>query len=104
MNVAHLPSEPPRFTRACYRCDVTLVFEVLMLTIFTLLAQVVLTLRSAFFASDGFVLTRAEWNRIYAITSKNRIIALCFGVITISQFGLGLYITSDIAGRRCECD
>ena len=73
-----------------------------MLTIFAFLAQVVLTLRSAFFASDGLVLTRAELNRIYAITSKNRIIASCFGVITISQFGLGLYVTSDTAERGCK--
>ena len=75
-----------------------------MFAIFPFLAQVVLTLRSAFFASDGFVLTRAELNRIYAITSKNRIIASCFGVMTVSLFGLGLYTTSEMAERRCECD
>ncbi|KAF9644213.1 hypothetical protein BDM02DRAFT_1059665 [Thelephora ganbajun] len=39
------------------------------------------------------MLTVVERNRIYAITEKNRIIAACFGVITISQFTLGLYIS-----------
>ena len=59
----------------------------------TFLAQVVLTMRSVFFGRDYFVLLTAERNRIYAITSKNRIIASCFGVITVLQFVLGLYIT-----------
>jgi len=42
--------------------------------------------------------------RIYAITSKNRIITSCFGAITISQFSLGLYVVADAAGRGCESD
>ena len=66
------------------------------------LAQVVLTLRSVFLDRDGFVLITAERNRIYAITSKNRIITSCLGVITISQFVLGLYLiayTATIGGE-----
>ena len=35
----------------------------------------------------------AEWNRIYAVTGKNRTITACLGMITISQFTLGLYST-----------
>ena len=61
--------------------------------IFTFLAQAVLTLRSVFLGSDCFVLITVEPNRIYAVTRKNRIIASCFGVITVLQFVLGLYIT-----------
>ena len=68
----------------------------------TLVAQVVLTLRSVFFGRDGFMLITAERNRIYAITRKNRIITSCFGVITISQFILGLYIIAYAATRGCE--
>jgi len=41
-------------------------------------------------------------NRIYAITSKNRVITSFFGLITISQFSLGLYVVVDAAGRGCE--
>ena len=67
-----------------------------------LLAQIVLTLRSVFFSRGGFVLITAEQNRIYAITSKNRIITSCFGVIMISQFILGLYLTGYAAARGCE--
>jgi len=48
------------------------------------------------------VLTAAERNRIYAVTSKNRIIVSCLGVITISQLGLGLYGTVDEAKAGCE--
>jgi len=57
------------------RCDKTAFFSVLTFVGSSLLAQVVLTLR------------------IYAVTSKNRVISLCFCVITISQFVFGLYWT-----------
>jgi len=79
-----------------------MVFEVFTITILTFLAQAVLTLRSVFLGGDGFVLTMAEWNRIYAITHKSWITTSCFGVITISQFILGLYLTVDTAERRCK--
>jgi len=61
------------------------------MAIITLLAQIVLTLRSVFLGSDSFVLITVERDRIYAVTRMNGIIASCFGVITISQFVLGLY-------------
>jgi len=44
--------------------------------------------------SDSFVLIAVERDRIYAVTSKSWIIASCFGIITISQFILGLYVTA----------
>ena len=68
----------------------------------TLLAQIVLTLRSDFFGSDGFMLIAAEQDRIYAVTRKSRMIASCFSVITISQFILGLYLSSYAAARGGE--
>jgi len=36
------------------------------------------------------------------MTSGNRIITLCFGLITISQFGLGIYVVSDAVEKGCE--
>ena len=36
----------------------------------------------------------AECNRIYAVTSKNRMITSCLCVIMASQFILGLYWTA----------
>jgi len=62
----------------------------------TSLAQVVLTLRFVF-RSNGLVLIVAEWNRIYAVTNKNRIITSCLSILTISQFSLGLYVTVSAA-------
>ena len=41
-------------------------------------------------------------NRIYAITKKNRTIASCFSVITISQFIFGLYLVAYSAVRGGE--
>ena len=67
-----------------------------------LVAQVVLTLRSVLLGRDGLMLITAQRNRIYAITSKNRIITSCFGAITISQFILGLYLIAYAAIRGCE--
>ena len=66
------------------------------------LAQVVLTLRFVFCGEDGFMLIIAELNRIYAITSNNRVIASCLCVITISLFILGLYIVAYAAMRGGE--
>jgi len=40
------------------------------------------------------VLIVAEYHRIYAITLKNRIITACCCVMTVAQFGLGVYSTS----------
>ena len=79
-----------------------MVFEVFTITILTFLTQVVLTLRSVFLGSNGLVLITAERNRIYAITHKSWMTTSCFGVITISQFILGLYLTADTAERRCK--
>jgi len=58
----------------------------------TFTAQVVITMKSVSLGRCCSVLIMAEWNRIYAVTRKNRIIASCFGVITISQLILGLYV------------
>ena len=44
-----------------------------------------------------FVLTVVDQNRLYAITKKNRMITACFGVITLSQFALGTYLTAATA-------
>ena len=68
----------------------------------TLLAQVVLTSRSVSFGEDGSVLTAVEWNRIYSVTSRNRVIASCFGIIIISQFILGLTMTAEAAKGGCK--
>jgi len=73
-----------------------------MTVVLTLIAQVVLTLRSILFGSEGLVLITVERNRIYAVTGKNRIITLCFGVMTMSQFSLGLYMTIDAANSGCR--
>ena len=73
-----------------------------MTVILTLIAQVVITLRSVFLGGCGFMLITVEWNRIYAVTRKNLIIASCFGVIMISQSILGLYLTADATGRGCK--
>ena len=48
------------------------------------------------------MLITTERNRIYAITSKNRMIASCFCVITVSQAILGLYLTVYAATRGGE--
>jgi len=74
-----------------------MIFEVLTVAIITLLAQIVLTLRSVFLGSDSFMLITVERDRIYAVTRMNGIIASCFGVITISQFVLGLYMAACVA-------
>ena len=73
-----------------------------MTAIFTLLAQAVLTLRSVFLGGGGFALITVEWDRIYAVTRKNRIIASCLSAISISQLILGLYMTVDTVRRGCE--
>jgi len=65
----------------------------------TLVAQVVLTLRSVFFGRNGFVLITTERIRIYAVTNRNRMITSCFCLISISQFILGLYIISRTVTR-----
>jgi len=61
------------------------------------LAQVVITLNYVLFGRNGSVLTVAERNRIYAVTSKNRIIVSSLGAITTSQFILGLCLITYIA-------
>jgi len=53
-------------------CDKTAFLSVLAFVVVTVIAEIVLTLR------------------IYAVTRKNRVIAACFGVITASQFALGV--------------
>jgi len=73
-----------------------------MTTVTVSLTQVVITLRFVFFGMGGFVLITTEWNRIYAVTKKNRMIASCFFVITISQFALGLYQVAYTATRGGE--
>ena len=73
-----------------------------MVVIITLLAQIVLTLRSVFPGSDSFMLIKIERDSIYAVTRMNGIIASCFGVITVSQFILGLYMTANAAKGGCE--
>jgi hypothetical protein len=59
MNIILSLLEPPSFTRGCYRCDKTAFFEALATVVVTLLAQVVLTLRSEFFDSDRPMLITA---------------------------------------------
>ena len=66
----------------------------------TFLAQVVITLRFVLSGRDGSMLTVAEQNRIYAVTSKNRIIISCLGAITTSQFILGLCLITYVATNR----
>ena len=73
-----------------------------MTVILTLIAQVILALRFALFCNDNLVLIVGKWNRIYAITGKNRIVTSCLGVMTISQFSLGLYMAAYAAKRGCE--
>ena len=87
---------------ACYRCEKTAFYEILVAVEATLLAQIILTLRSDFFGIDGFMLITAEQNRIYAVTRKSRMIASCFAVITVLQFILGLYLSSHAATKGCE--
>lgn len=36
------------------------------------------------------------------MTSGNRIIALCFGIITTSQLGIGLYVIANAVENGCE--
>ena len=73
-----------------------------MTAVTMLLAQMVLTLRSVLFVRDRFVLITTERNRIYAVTKKNRVVTSCFGVITISEFVLGLYVSAHAATRGGE--
>jgi len=40
------------------------------------------------------VLAVIESNRIYAISKKNRLITTCFGLITLTQFILGMHLTA----------
>jgi len=56
-------------------CDRSAFISILTITLATILAQIVLTLR------------------IYAITRKNRLITACFGVIAGSHLVLGTYFT-----------
>ncbi|KAF9644216.1 hypothetical protein BDM02DRAFT_1059840 [Thelephora ganbajun] len=84
MTVILEPFKPPSFTHVHCRCEKTGFFPVFAFVWSTLLAQVVLTLR------------------IYAITGKNRTITACLGVITISQFVLGLYLIAYMATEGCE--
>ena len=70
--------------------------------IFMFLAQAVLTLRYAFLGSDCFVLITVERDRISAVTRKNQTIASCFGVIAVSQFVLGLYMTAYATKAGCD--
>ncbi|KAF9644220.1 hypothetical protein BDM02DRAFT_3122279 [Thelephora ganbajun] len=76
--VEYGPTSPQRV------CDRSAFLSALAFTWSTLLAQVVLTLR------------------IYAITGQNRIIAACFGVITMSQFTLGLYLSILVATQGAQ--
>ena len=48
------------------------------------------------------MLVMIERTRIYAVSGKNRIIAVCFGVITASQLGLGIYMSIHTAGEGGE--
>ena len=61
-------------------------------------------MRSDFFNGDGIVLIFAERNRVYALTSKNRIITSCFCLITIAQFALGLRAVVYAAKAGCESE
>ena len=97
-----------QFSHALYRCDKTAFLWALASTGSTLLSQVVLTLRFAIsLALNDSALIAAERNRIYAVTGKNRRITACLGVVTISQFALGLYSTifsamgGESLNRRC---
>ena len=47
-----------------------------------------------FFAWDGILPIAVKYNRIYAVTRKNRIITSCLSAIAISQFIFGLYWTA----------
>ena len=60
MSVIRYPLKPPSLTHVCYRCEKTVFLEVLAIVVPTLLAQVVLTLRFAFFRRNGLVLIVAE--------------------------------------------
>ena len=76
--------------------------EVLTFVVATCIAQTILTLRSVLSAGDDFVLITAEWNRIYAITNRNRMIASLFCVAMISQLAIGLYLTANTIVRGGE--
>ena len=84
----------PSFTCAHYRCDKTAFLSMLGIAGSTVLAQTVLTLRSAVLGVRQLHANQAERNRIYAVTGKNRIITACFGAIAISEFVFGLYVTA----------
>ena len=84
----------PSFTHPCYRCNKTAFLSMLGIVAPTLLAQTVLTLRSAVLGVRQLHANQAERNRIHAVTGKNRIITACFSAITISEFVFGLYITA----------
>jgi hypothetical protein len=88
-------------SHAYYRCDRTAFIESLAAVVPMFLAQVVLMLRSVFLDRNCSVLTMTKRNRIYAVTRKNRMIVSCLGVITISQFILGLYVAAYAAARKC---
>ena len=102
ISIIHQSLKSPSFTPACSRCDKTTFLGVLVTTVTVSLAQVVIMLRFVFFGMGGFMLITTEWNRIYAVTKKNRMIASCFFVITISQFALGLYQVAYTATRGGE--
>ena len=59
-SVTQYSLESQSLTSACYRCDKTAFFEVLVTVGTILFAQVVLTLRSVVFGRDGFMLITAE--------------------------------------------
>jgi len=68
----------------------------LICVIFTLVAQVILTVR---FVASPFARPCRLWSldnhyfRIYAITMKHRIITGCFFVAIMFQLGLGVFMT-----------
>jgi len=66
-------------------CDETIFLPIFILYVWcTLFAQIALTLR------------------IYAVTRKNRIIATCFGIITISQLALGISLIALITTTEAQ--
>jgi hypothetical protein len=87
------------------RCNRSYLFPLVAFVVCTILAQVVLTLRSAvrFITQRLEVDSGESYHRIYAVTSKSVPIALVFATITISQFCLGLlmFLQTRNTGKTC---
>ena len=81
MSVFCQPLEPPSFTPACHRCEKTVFIKILAITIITLFAQAVITLRSVFLSNDGFVLSNRPWMEQnlcrHTQESGNRLVPRC---------------------------